>query len=339
MKHSSRGRQFRWLVGGMEERSLTKKPALMVIAALIATHPVSDAEGMAPNAPEIWAAEGVGTCLYQIGSDKELADEDASYLTCLSEGANWCLYEARKQGIYDTRPYGAICWQKEADVWKESLSHLDDSLETNLKAMPHETGRDVPSRDDVIEAFSMAREGHERLIDARCALSAGASAGAESGHLGGGRAASEGLLLKGNGQGQLRPITALNSGIHIPGDQRSTAVADFNNDGKADLVIGQNGGETKLYLNSMERRGIRVNLIGSQQNPDAFGASIRLRYPQSTGPRRELQAGNGYLSRNAPTLILGYRQAPTEIEVTWPDGTQNVYPWNGEFDQTYTHQP
>lgn len=152
-------------------------------------------------------------------------------------------------------------------------------------------------------------------------------------------AASEGLLLKGNGQGQLRPITALNSGIHIPGDQRSTAVADFNNDGKADLVIGQNGGETKLYLNSMERRGIRVNLIGSQQNPDAFGASIRLRYPQSTGPRRELQAGNGYLSQNAPTLILGYRQAPAEIEVTWPDGTQNVYPWNGEFDQTYTHQP
>ena len=169
-------RQFRWLVGGMEERGLTKKPALMVIAALIATHPVSDAEGMAPNAPEIWAAEGVGTCLYQIGSDKELADEDASYLTCLSKGANWCLYEARKQGIYDMRPYGAICWQKEADVWKESLSHLDDSLETNLKAMPHETGREVPSREDVIEAFSMAREGLERLIDARCALSTGASA-------------------------------------------------------------------------------------------------------------------------------------------------------------------
>ena len=156
---------------------MNRKPALVVVAALLATHPVSDAERLAPNAPEIWAAEGVGTCLYQISSDKELAYEDATYLTCFSNGVNWCLYEARQRGIYDTRPYDAICWQKEAEVWIESLSDLDNSLENKLKAMPHETGREIPSRDEVIEAFSMAREGHERLIDARCALSAEASAG------------------------------------------------------------------------------------------------------------------------------------------------------------------
>jgi hypothetical protein len=58
-----------------------------------------------------------------------------------------------------------------------------------------------------------------------------------------------GLLLKGNGKGEFSAISAKNSGIQIFGQQRGCAAADFDGDGKIDLVVTQNNGATKLYRN------------------------------------------------------------------------------------------
>ncbi len=59
----------------------------------------------------------------------------------------------------------------------------------------------------------------------------------------------QGLWLRGRGDGTFEPVDSTASGIRIPGEQRGAALADFNRDGRIDLVVGQNNAETKFYLN------------------------------------------------------------------------------------------
>jgi len=134
--------------------------------------------------------------------------------------------------------------------------------------------------------------------------------------------AGRGLLLKGNGEGHVTPVSGAESGIRIYGEQRGAALGDFNADGKVDLAVSQNGGETKLYLNGTPKAGLRVQLVGPATNKEAIGSSLRLVYKDGTkGPRRYIQAGSGYWSQNSTTQVMGTSREPDQIEVTWFDGT------------------
>jgi hypothetical protein len=129
--------------------------------------------------------------------------------------------------------------------------------------------------------------------------------------------AGRGLLLRGDGTGRLN---ALDSGIVAYGEQRGAAVCDFDNDGRTDLVVTQNGAVTKLYRNSSEKRGVRVRLHGPSGNSDAIGASMRLKSGNVWGPAREIHAGSGYWSQDSAVQVLGFRETPQELEVRWPNG-------------------
>jgi hypothetical protein len=61
--------------------------------------------------------------------------------------------------------------------------------------------------------------------------------------------AGTGLLLLGDGKGNFRALSAMESGIFIEGEQRGCAAADFDRDGRIDLVVGVNSGATKLFHN------------------------------------------------------------------------------------------
>lgn len=135
--------------------------------------------------------------------------------------------------------------------------------------------------------------------------------------------AGRGLLLQGDGNGNLDPMSDRKSGIKVYGEQRGAALSDFNRDGKVDLAVTQNGAETKLYLNKTEKTGLQIKLIGPSENRDGIGSSIRLVYEDgSKGPRREIQAGSGYWSQNSFAQVLGTAGDPEAIEVTWFDGTE-----------------
>lgn len=137
--------------------------------------------------------------------------------------------------------------------------------------------------------------------------------------------AGRGLWLKGDGNGNFQAVPGHISGIKVYGEQRGAALSDFNRDGKVDLVVSQNGGATKLYLNRTEKPGLRVRLNGPAANKNGIGSAVRLIYTDGAkGPLREIQAGSGYWSQNSATQVMGTNGAVDKIEITWFDGTVQV---------------
>lgn len=139
--------------------------------------------------------------------------------------------------------------------------------------------------------------------------------------------AGRGLWLRGDGSGKLRPMSGQESGVKIYGEQRGAAVSDFNEDGRVDLVVTQNGAPTRLLQNVGARPGLRVGLIGAPGNPSGIGATLRLVFGQRLGPAREIHAGSGYWSQDSAIQILGGSERPTQLWVRWPGGqstTNNV---------------
>jgi len=132
-----------------------------------------------------------------------------------------------------------------------------------------------------------------------------------------------GLLMIGDGKGGLEPIDGVESGIEVYGEQRGSAVGDFNRDGRTDLVITQNGALTRLYQNKEARPGLRVKINAGSANPTGVGAVVRLLWAGGKmGPSRLIAAGSGYWSQDSAVQVLGSPKEtkPTHLEVHWPGG-------------------
>jgi hypothetical protein len=139
--------------------------------------------------------------------------------------------------------------------------------------------------------------------------------------------AGRGLWLRGKGDGNFEALDASVTGIAVHGEQRAAALGDFNHDGRIDVVVTQVDGPTRLFVNQRARPGLRVVLHGPAANPDGIGAQVRVRFQDGrAGPVRAVQAGSGYGSQDAATLVLGVPTAPAAVWVRWPGGQEQVVP-------------
>lgn len=132
--------------------------------------------------------------------------------------------------------------------------------------------------------------------------------------------AGRGLWLRGDGHGALQPVPGQETGIKVYGEQRGAALCDYDHDGRVDLVVTQNGNQTRLFHNIGGKPGLRVRLQGPVGNPLGIGAMVRLDYGSELGPAREVHGGSGYWSQDATVQVLGMAQPPAGVIVRWPGG-------------------
>ena len=111
------------------------------------------------------------------------------------------------------------------------------------------------------------------------------------------------------------------SGSRIYGEQRGSAVADFNQDGRPDLVVTQNGSFTRLFQNVHARPGLRVRVNAGPNNPTGVGAVLRLEFSnKKSGPARLITAGSGYWSQDSAVQVLATPASPIHVKIRWPNG-------------------
>jgi hypothetical protein len=138
--------------------------------------------------------------------------------------------------------------------------------------------------------------------------------------------AGRGLWLRGDGAGRFAPVPGQASGVAIYGDQRGSALGDFDGDGRVDLVVAQNSAATRLFRNETGRPGLRVRLHGPPGNPLGIGAVVRLQFDARSGPAREIHGGSGYWSQDSVVPVLALPSAPTALWVRWPGGRVTTSP-------------
>ena len=136
--------------------------------------------------------------------------------------------------------------------------------------------------------------------------------------------AGRGLWLRGDGKGDFTPVPGQESGILVYGEQRGAAIGDFNEDGRVDLAVTQNGAATRLFENVRARPGLRVRLMGPPGNPRGIGAVVRLKFGEKLGPAREVHAGSGYWSQDSTTLVLALPETASSVLVRWPGGASTL---------------
>jgi hypothetical protein len=209
---------------------------------------------------------------------------------------------------------GARRW---AAVWLESAVFLNSGTGFVVRALPVEAQL-APALGVAVADFD--GDGHQDVFLAQNFFAVQPDTPRYDGGLG--------LWLRGDGRGGFRAVSAAESGVRIPGQQRGAAVCDFDHDGRPDLAVAQHGEETRLYRNERGRPGLRVRLQGPAANPDAVGAVVRPLTEAGPGPAREIRAGGGWWSMDAPAAVVSGPGPVRGVAVRWPGGrwTTNAVP-------------
>ena len=108
---------------------------------------------------------------------------------------------------------------------------------------------------------------------------------------------------------------------------RGSAYADIDGDGDLDAILTASGGTPRLLRNDQQsgHHWLRVKLVGGKPNPEAIGATVKLK-SGTTMQTRVVMATRSYCSSSElpVTFGLGAETQVGELEITWPNGKRQT---------------
>ncbi len=132
-----------------------------------------------------------------------------------------------------------------------------------------------------------------------------------------------------------RIAAAPNSGLALSITARGMAIADFDRDGKLDVVVNNSGASPMLLRNVSDGKNnwMKIKLVGdtAKKTPkDAIGSTVFV----TTGKIRQrfdVISGANYASQDEQTIHVGLGEAAKidKIEVFWANGQTEIFPADG----------
>jgi len=134
-------------------------------------------------------------------------------------------------------------------------------------------------------------------------------------------------LFRNVGKGKFAEVTnSVGQAFASPRVGRGAAYADFNNDGRLDLLLSTNGGPVYLFRNEAQgaappNHSLRIKLTGTKSNRDGIGATVRVTSGGETQTQM-LRSGSSYLSASELVLTFGlsHNEKADAVEIRWPSG-------------------
>jgi len=133
-------------------------------------------------------------------------------------------------------------------------------------------------------------------------------------------------------------VDQVGTGLQLLEVSRGAAFGDIDNDGDTDVLITNNNGPARLFLNQVGNRKhwLGLRLVSQRTGRDMLGARLEIVISKNNVLWRRARTDGSYLSANDPRVLAGLGTAVNveAVRVHWPDGS--VAEWKDPLIDRYT---
>jgi hypothetical protein len=119
---------------------------------------------------------------------------------------------------------------------------------------------------------------------------------------------------------------------------RGAAFGDVDNDGDMDVLVFNNNGPARLYLNNtgQNNKWLGLRLLDEKKKRDLLGTLVALKRKGKPTLWRRVRTSGSYCSANDPRILfgLGSSDVVDAVEILWPDDSKEV--WKKPVTMKYT---
>lgn len=130
-------------------------------------------------------------------------------------------------------------------------------------------------------------------------------------------------LFRNQGSGRFEEIAQRSSALRVPAVSRGAAFGDIDNDGDVDVVVADNNGPVRLFMNEIGNRahwaGFRLNGVSGR---NILGTRVAVRTLDGRTIWRRARSDGSYASANDPRVLIGLGESVgiAHVRVTWASG-------------------